>query len=104
MARFKNVQGISKIEFTQNIQDFCPLGNDWYTNHITVLMVPSSIIPDYCDIDDFTRSLSGKELIIEDVVDTIYNYINTEYEPIELSVTSYVDDAKHMPVKVVKVK
>ena len=104
MAKFKNEQGISLIEFTQNIQDFCPLGNDWYTNQITVSMIPDSIIPDYCDIDDFTRSLGGKDLIIEDVVDAIFKYIEEEYAPKDLSVSSYVNDAKHMPVTVVKTK
>ena len=103
MSRFENKQGISKISFTQNIQCYCPLGYDWYTNHVTVEMVPSNVIPDYCEIDDFTRGLAGKSLIIEDVVVSIWDHIMTEYEPKWLKVTSDVDDAKHMPVSVVKV-
>lgn len=102
MASFANRQGITQIKFTQDIQCFCPLGNDWYTNHVTVEFEPTSIIPDYCEIDDFTRSLGGESLIIEDVVNTIYDYMNKSYQPNMLRVTSYVDDAKHMPVTVVK--
>ena len=102
MASFANSQGITQIKFTHDIQCFCPLGNDWYTNHVTVEFEPTSIIPDYCEIDDFTRSLGGESLIIEDVVNTIYDYMNKSYKPNMLRVTSYVDDAKHMPVTVVK--
>lgn len=102
MAKFENVQGISLICFEQNIQCYCPLGNDWYTNHVKVSFVPTNIIPDYCDIDEFTRSLGGQELIIEDVVKRIYDYIVDNYKPNNLEVSSYVDDAKHMPVTVVK--
>ena len=32
----------------------------------------------------------------------IYDYMNKSYKPNMLRVTSYVDDAKHMPVTVVK--
>lgn len=103
MARFENKQGISKICFKQNIQCYCPLGYDWYTNHITVEMVPGKVIPDYCELDDFTRGIAGKSLIIEDVVAQIWDHITIEYEPSFLRVTSDVDDAKHMPVSVTKV-
>lgn len=102
MARFKNEQGITNIVFTQNIQCFCPLGNDWYTNQITVEFTPTKTIPDYCEIDEFTRGLAGRKLLIEDVVNEIHKYINKEYLPASLRVTSKVDDAKHMPVIVTK--
>lgn len=104
MSSFANTQGITYITFTQNIQCFCPLGNDWYTNQVTVEFVPSSIIPDYCEIDDFTRSLGGEHLIIEDVVERIYTYMENNYKPNNLYVKSYVCDAKHMPVTVIKEK
>lgn len=102
MGRFENKQGITSITFTQNIQCFCPLGDDWYTNEVEVTFVPEDVIPDYCEIDDYTRSLAGKALIIEDVVNDIFNYMMTEYAPSELCVTSVARDAKHMPVEVTK--
>ena len=102
MAEFYNKQGITEITFTQNIQCFCPLGNDWYTNHVEVNMIPDETIPDYCDVDDFLRGLAGKSLIIEDVVDAIYSYLCTNYKPKSVRVQSSVDDAKHLPVTVVK--
>lgn len=102
MAGFPNRQRISKVRFTQNVQCYCPLGDDWYTNHVTVDMQLGDAIPDYCDVDDFIRSISGKSLIIEDVIDLIYKYFTDTYKPINLRVESYVDDAKHLPVTVVK--
>ncbi len=102
MAKFENVQGITEISFTQNVQCFCPLGNDWYTNQLSVTMIPDKIIPDYCDVDDFIRSLSGKELIIEDVIKQVFDYIKKEYNPKSIKVQSQVNDAKHLPVCVTK--
>ena len=102
MAEFKNVQGISRVSFTQNVQCFCPLGDDWYTNHLTVKMQMGEIIPDYCDVDDFIRSISGRSLIIEDVVQQVYEYFDNTCRPKSLYVESYVDDAKHLPVTVIK--
>lgn len=102
MSRFKNEQNITAIEFMQNVQCFCPLGNDWYTNQITVEFEPTDTIPDYCEVDDFVRGLSGKSLLIEDVVASIYNYVYQEYSPAYLRVSSKVDDAKHLPVTVTK--
>lgn len=102
MAKFKNVQGISKVSFKQNVQCFCPLGNDWYTNQLGVDMQMGETIPDYCEVDDFIRSISGKSLIIEDVVQQVYEYFENTYHPKALYVESYVDDAKHLPVTVIK--
>lgn len=102
MAKFENVQGISRISFNQNVQCFCPLGNDWYTNQLTIEMEVGNIVPDYCDVDDFIRSISGQSLIIEDVISKVYDYFIDTYSPLSLRVESYVDDAKHLPVTVVK--
>lgn len=102
MAKFSNTQGISRIKFTQNVQCYCPLGDDWYTNHITVNMKLGDTVPDYCEIDDFIRSIAGQSLIIEDVINLIYTHLRDNYCPIELCVESYVDDAKHLAVTVTK--
>lgn len=102
MASFANTQGITKIILTQNVQCFCPLGDDWYTNHITIELIPKSIIPDYCEADDFIRGLAGQSLIIEDVIDKIFTYFKQSYDCSYVKVVSYVDDAKHLAVTVVK--
>ena len=102
MGTIRNDNNISMIQFNQNIQAFCPMGHDFYTNHITVSFCPGDLIPDYCDVEKFMRSLAGKELIIEDVVGIVFDYLKENYQPENLAVTSTVDDAVHFPVKVTK--
>lgn len=102
MAKFENVQGITEIRFEQNVQCYCPLGDDWYTNQLNITMIPNKIIPDYCDVDNFIRGLSGTSLIIEDVIKCLFEYIMREYEPKNVRIESYVNDAKHLPVRVIK--
>lgn len=104
MSSFKNKQGISAIEMSQNIQAFCPLGNEYYTNQVFMQMTDMEVIPDYCDLDKFLRGLSGKEMIIEDVVATVFDYLDKECKPKHLSVRSTVNDAIHLDVAVVKQK
>ena len=100
---FKNEQGITKIKFTQNAQCFCPLGNDWYTNQFTVEIVPNELLADYVDVEKFIRKeISGKTLILEEAVSTLFNYIQTEIKPKYLKVSSYGADAVHFPVTVTK--
>ena len=102
MARFENKQGISEISMDINVQCYCPLGDDWYTNKLYICLQPGTVIPDYCEVDDAIRKLAGEKLIIEDVVANVYNHIMQEYSPRSLSVNSYVEDAKHLPVTVTK--
>lgn len=102
MAAFENRQGITKISFKFDLRNFCPLGDDWYVNHITAEFRPLHTIPDYVFLEDEIRELDGKSLIIEDVVNNIYNILDG-YGVGSLRVVSYVNDAKHMPVTVEKV-
>lgn len=104
MSAFENKQGINTIEMSQNIQAYCPLGKEYYTNKVSIVMDDMKVIPDYCDVDKFLRSLSGKEMIIEDIVNTIFEYFEKECNPEHLAVSSDVDDAVHLPVRVTKVK
>lgn len=102
MAKFENNQNISGISFTKVIHNYCPMGKDLYTNNISVVMKPNKTIPDYIDIDKSINELEGKSLIIEDVVSNIYNMLINEYEPIYVKVSSYVEDAVHLPVTVTR--
>lgn len=102
MGSFENKQGINKIKLFQNVQCFCPLGNDWYTNNIQIEIIPNKIIPDYCEVDEFIRSLSGNNYIIEDVVYSIFEYFKKVYNCEYVKVESTVTDAKHLNVIVIK--
>ena len=81
------------------------MGNDWYTANIEVEIMPDQLIPDYCDVDAFvTRKISGKELIIEQVVYELYQYFEKEYNPASLKVSVKTDNAAHSAVVVTKSK
>ena len=97
----ENKHGITSIEFEREIQAFCPMGNDYYTATINVCMEPGEKIMDYCETDEFIKSLGGKSLIIEDLVATIYTHI-IKCNPKHLSVSADAKSNVHFPVVVTK--
>lgn len=102
MGQIQNKQGISRITFPEIItHNFCPMGDDWYSNHITIVFEPKDIIPDYVDVDKAIKALNGKHLIIEDVVDKVYEEM-LKYQPRYLKVSSSASDAVHSSVVVEK--
>lgn len=99
----ENTYGISMIKIQRNAVCFCPLGNDWYTNHLQIDFIPSEYIPDYCELDQWIEmNIAGQKLIVEDAVSKLYDYFKTKYLPKSISVTSMVDDANHCKVTVCK--
>jgi len=101
--RLENTYGIKKIEIKAEAKCFCPLGQDWYTNHFLIEITPAKYIPDYCDIDEFIKEhINGEHLIIENAVAVLYEYIKEQYSPEYCKITSYVDDATHSAVSVIK--
>lgn len=101
MARFENKQNISNITLFKKLHNFCILGKDWYTNNLTIIMEPGEIIPDYVEIEAEINKLESQELIIEDVVNLVFEIVNS-YNPKRIKVISEVDDATHLKVKVEK--
>ena len=101
MARFENAQQITKITLFKKVHAFCPLGNDWYTNNLTIIIEPGPYIPDYIEIEAEIQKLEGQNLIIEDIVDSISNILK-EYEVKSANIISEVDDATHLKVRVEK--
>lgn len=102
MASFENTQGISQITFKHRTNHFCPLGLAHYTNQFSVSLIPGKTIPDYIDIQRaISEKVNHKDLTIEDAVAMVFDIVNA-YEPKALTVKSYVDDAAHFPVEVMK--
>lgn len=101
--RLANTHGIKKITIFAEAKCFCPLGKDWYTNRFEIDIEPAQYIPDYCDIDKYiAENINGKHMIIEEAVAKLYEYIKGEYAPAKCKISSYVDDATHSAVAVVK--
>ena len=101
MSKFENKQGISKITLFKKLHNYCSLGQDWYTNNLTVIIEPGEVIPDYIEIETELNALEGQYLIIEDVVNEISNIVN-KYEVKSAHIISEVDDATHLTDKVEK--
>lgn len=101
MSKFENKQAISKITLFKKLHNYCTLGEDWYTNNLTIIIEPGKLIPDYIEIESELNTLEGKPLIIEDVVNEISNIVN-KYEVKFAHIISEVDDATHLKVKVEK--
>ncbi len=99
----KNTQQINEINIYTTAKNYCPLGSDWYSSDIEIRIEPNQFIPNYCSLDDYiSAEINGKELIIEDVVKAIYDYVYNRYEPKQLKVIVNVNNAKHSNVRIVK--
>lgn len=95
-------QDLSNIHFNFELQLYCPQGSEYYTAQVSVDMIPSKYLPDYVELDNEFRSACGKELIIEDAAEWVYNCIQERYTPAKLKVEVTVKNAIHFDVKVCK--
>ena len=102
LAMFEHTQGISEVSFNKTVILFCPLGNEYYTAHINVVFVPDKYMMDYLDEERYFKSLSGTNLIIEDLAKAVYTHYLDTYQPKNVKVTIFADNAAHFPVTVVK--
>ena len=98
----ENTYGISMYEFEREIQAYCPLGKDFYTCNVLVLFAPRNTLFDFCVVDKFIQSLGGSEVIIEELVAKVFDFIK-EYDPRDLTVSGIAKSNTHFPVKVTKI-
>lgn len=101
MESIKNTMGITKISIKKNIKAFCPLGKSWYTGEVIASFSPTDKICDYCDADKKLQALDGRELIIEEMAEQVYQ-IFEEINPQWIKVDIKVNDAAHFPVEITK--
>ena len=97
----KNIYGKISYDFEREIQAYCPLGNDYYTCEVSVSFEAADEIFDFCEIDEFIKSLGGSRMIIEELVNTIYDRLS-KYNPKELLVYGKAKSNTHFPVTVTK--
>ena len=119
MGMFKNTQKITKIIFEpKTTHNFCPLGQLYcdelekqgspkmlphYTNHFKITFCPGELVCDYIDVEKWlARTINDKTLIIEDTVSMLFDYIMETYKPKYLLVETYVNDAMHGAVTVMR--
>lgn len=117
MGMFKNTQKVTKIVFEPLVtHNFCPLGQllcdrlakdgskkllPHYTNHFKITMIPGEYVCDYVDVEDWIKeNINNENLIIEDCVTLLFDYVYDTYKPTYLKVETHVDDAMHGAVTV----
>lgn len=100
----KNDYGISKINIEATAKNYCPIGRDWYTNNFIIEFEAGEYIPDYCDIDEYVlQTINGRQMIIEEAVKYLNDFIVKKYNPVKCTVRSHVTDAAHSSVTVERV-
>lgn len=104
MTKIENKQGIDYIIMKPVAYTKCAIGQDWYKNELEIMFQPYSCYPDYTDVNEWImNNIDGKELNIEDVVETIYNFLKETYEPTFLKVIDKIIGCKtHFDVIVEK--
>lgn len=102
MACIRNTYGITTIKATKRISAYCPMGKDYYTADIEIEFVPDAIIMDYCELDNYLNQQSGLSLIIEELIEKIYNHLQGKYKPKAVGVTVKAYSNTHLYVEVTK--
>lgn len=98
---FKNKQGITEITMYGKTHLYCPLGNDFYTANVTIIVDEPRMIPDYCDVTKFFEDIDGESLIIEDACKKVLKFVKKQTKKaVSITVNIDVDDARHVPVSV----
>ena len=97
----ENKQKINMIQFKKTVYPFCPLGKDHYKGEIHVSIEPAERLFDFCKVDQWIEELGKESLIIEDLVNSVYQ-IMMQFQPKYLEVTVYGESNKHFPVTVIK--
>lgn len=100
----ENKQHIKQIIMKPTASCFCPLGLDWYKIDFNISFIPQEYYPDYCDVQKFiSNNINKQQLTIEEAVDVLYNYLQKEYLPENLTIQANVNVVQsHFPVIVIK--
>ena len=104
MQKLENTQGINEIVMKPIAFTKCAIGQDWYRNEFEITFVPFDCYPDYMEVNSFIMNeIDGKEFNIEDVVNKIAVFLDSEYNPSYLRVVDHIRGCKtHFDVDVIK--
>lgn len=104
MEKIENNQKIKEIIMYPETFTICEIGGDFYKNNLEIKFIPDKYYPDYMKVQEWIiKNIDGKKLNIEDVVDSIYNYLIEHYTPKNLKIIDRVTYCKtHFDVTVIK--
>lgn len=98
----ENVFNISEVIIDEEIQAYCPLGEQYYDAAIQAVVYPDKEIPDYLDITKDIKALEGRYLIIEELVSRVYELCQKYFNDAPIKVKVVVPGGKHCPVTLIK--
>lgn len=93
--------GVTRIRLSGRVKCFCPLGDDWYSGDVDVVVDDPAFIPDYCDVDRMLATIDGNDYIIEEVCSEVHGWFKDVTRG-TVSVSVRVSDSVHLPVVVTK--
>lgn len=104
MDRIENKEGIVKIIMRPTAVTKCAIGQDWYKHEFEVFFVPGACYPDYMQVEKWIMDeIDGKELNIEEAVAKLYDMLEQEYTPEQISIKDRIRGNKvHFDVIVQK--
>lgn len=98
-----NKEGINEITIPIDVHCICAIGKETYTNQTTIILKNPEAYPEYIGFKDWIfETYEDKAFNIESYVSDLTQVLVKNCKG-EVTVTSYVDDArKHFPVTVSK--
>ena len=86
----KNEYNIKKVHYiSPDVQNYCPLGEDYCTYKVVVDLVPAAHIFNYDVLSDFICNLRNGSRTREQFAFMIYDYLMINLAPKSLQVTVY---------------
>lgn len=98
----KNEMGINKIRIEESLKCICTISEKPYTNQLIITLTPDEVLPEYISLHEAIQELTMKHLIIEEAVASVLDIIKESIDPLDIRVTSNVEDAPHPEVTVTK--
>lgn len=98
----KNEMGINEIRIEETLRCICTISEKPYTNQLIITLTPDEILPEYISLHEAIQELNMQTLIIEEAVAKVLDIVKESISPLEVRVTSYVEDAPHPVVTITK--
>lgn len=88
-------EGIDRAYMKNEVDAFCPLGNNTRTLTVETYIEFGKYIPDFLDIEDTVKELNNKDFIHEDFINEWIKRLEI-YEPKQIKVRVYASG--HFPM------
>lgn len=79
---------------------FCPLGNNYYRATISCEIELGNNIVDFCDLEDYFKSLNGGPYTTEELCNEVFTTLKEEYGSGKVMVKVLSDS--HFPIETIK--